>query len=190
MAAKEILRALYLVVAIGLLCACTTQQTETLQPNKPGQVEPLTQLSPVPNTRVANPPENLEAAVGQVIYVPAYSHVYYQDGREFLLATTLSIRNTSLTVPISLRSVRYYDSKGNLVKEYSQKSLLIGPMATTEFFVEERDASGGSGANFIVEWTAAKDVTEPVVEAVMISASSQQGISLISPGRVIKDRPK
>lgn len=192
MVAREILsRAVYLVIATGLLNACTAQQTEKApQPTKPTQVEPLTQLSPTPNTGVSNPSENLETAVGQTIYVPAYSHVYYQDGREFLLATTLSIRNTSLTDSISIRSVRYYDSKGKLVKEYSQKRLLLPSMATTEFFVEERDTSGGSGANFIVEWTAPKDVTEPVVEAVMISTSSQQGISLISSGRVIKQRSR
>ena len=192
MVGKEILnRAIYLVVVIGLLCACTAQQTEgSPQPVKPKKVSPLTQLTPIPNTGVSNPSESLETAVGQTVYVPAYSHVYYQDGREFLLATTLSIRNTSFTNPISVRSVRYYNSKGHLVKEYSQKSLSIPPMATTEFFVEERDTSGGSGANFIVEWTAPKDVTEPVVEAVMISTSSQQGISLISPGRVIKETSK
>jgi hypothetical protein len=77
-----------------------------------------------------------------------------------------------------------------LVKKFTQKSLQIAPMATAEFFVVEYDASGGSGTNFIVEWTAPKDVTEPVAEAVMISTASQQGISLISPGRVIQERSK
>jgi hypothetical protein len=48
---------------------------------------------------------------------------------------------------------------------------------------------GGSGANFIVEWTAATTVSEPVVEAVMISAQAGQGISFLSPGRVIKRFP-
>ncbi len=192
MVARETLhRAIYLVITTGLLSACTAQQAErSSKPSNPSQVEPLTQLSPTPDTRVSNPPENLETAIGQTLYVPAYSHVYYQNGREFLLATTLSIRNTSLNDSISVTSVRYYDSKGKLVKKFTQKSLQVAPMATAEFFVEEQDTSGGSGANFIVEWTAPKGVTEPVVEAVMISAASQQGISLISPGRVIKERSK
>lgn len=194
MVARKILhRTIYLAIATGLLSACTAQQTEiSPQPSKPSQVEPLTQLSPTfPNTGASTSPETLEIATGQTIYVPAYSHVYYgdgKDGKEYLLAITLSIRNTSLTDSISVASVRYYDSKGKLVKEYSKNSLQIPPMATAEFFVEEQDKSGGSGANFIVEWTAQKDVTEPVVEAVMISTAFQQGISFISSGRVIKDR--
>ena len=188
MVAREILlRAIYLAIATGLLNACT-QHSETPQPSKSSQVEPLTQLSPTfPNTGSSVSPD-LKDATGQTIYVPAYSHVYYGDGKEHLLAITLSIRNTSLTDSISVTSVRYYDSKGKLVKEYSQKNLQIPPMATAEFLVKEQDKSGGSGANFIVEWTAQKDVSEPVVEAVMISTAFQQGISLISPGRVIKER--
>jgi len=50
-------------------------------------------------------------------------------------------------------------------------------MATAEFFVKEQDTSGGSGANFIVKWTAQQGVTKPVVEAVMISTAFHQGIS-------------
>jgi hypothetical protein len=60
-------------------------------------------------------------------------------------------------------------------------------MASTDFVVTEDD-TGGAGANFIVEWSAGAEVTAPVVEAVMISTASQQGISFVSQGRVIKDR--
>jgi len=38
-----------------------------------------------------------------------------------------------------------------------------------------------------VKWTAQQGVTKPVVEAVMISTAFHQGISLISPGRVIEE---
>jgi hypothetical protein len=37
-----------------------------------------------------------------------------------------------------------------------------------------------------VEWVAEKEISEPVVEAVMIGTESTQGISFISPGKVIK----
>ena len=59
-------------------------------------------------------------------------------------------------------------------------------MASTDFVVRRTDTSGGLGANFIVEWVAEKEVSEPVIEAVMIGAESTQGISFVSPGRVIK----
>ncbi|KOP25543.1 hypothetical protein AMR41_14600 [Hapalosiphon sp. MRB220] len=183
-----------LALMLGLLSACTVQQSEkSPQSSNTSTVEPLTQLSPIPispNTVDLQSPETLGNTSGQTIYVPAYSHVYYGNGKEYLLATTLSIRNTSLTDTILVTSVSYYDSKGKLVKEYSQKGLQLPPMATTEFFVEEKDTSGGSGANFLVKWTAQKNVTEPVVEAVMISTAFQQGISFISPGRVIENKSK
>lgn len=53
-------------------------------------------------------------------------------------------------------------------------------------FIAANDTSGGAGANFIVEWVAEKTVYEPVVEAVMINTSSSQGISFVSPARVLK----
>jgi hypothetical protein len=61
-------------------------------------------------------------------------------------------------------------------------------MASTDFVVNKSDSSGGAGANFIVEWAADKEVSEPVIEAVMIGTQSTQGISFISPGRVVKNR--
>jgi hypothetical protein len=53
--------------------------------------------------------------------------------------------------------------------------------------VEERDLRGGVGANFIVQWRSDQPVTPPVVEAIMISTSQQQGISFLSTGRVVQE---
>ena len=50
------------------------------------------------------------------------------------------------------------------------------------------DTSGGLGANFIVEWVAQTEVSEPVVEAVLISSEFHQGISWIVSGKVIKSQ--
>jgi hypothetical protein len=126
---------------------------------------------------------------GQSIYVPIYSHIYIRDkSRVINLAATLSIRNTDPQNPIRITSARYYDTHGALVKDYVSSPLLLRPMASTDFVVAEDDMSGGVGANFIVEWDAGVEVTAPVVEAVMISTASQQGISFVSAGRVIKDR--
>lgn len=72
------------------------------------------------------------------------------------------------------------------MRNYLNQPLEIAPMASKEYVVEEEDTTGGVGANFVVEWSAKTTVTEPVVEAVMITARSSQGISFISTGRVIK----
>jgi Protein of unknown function (DUF3124) len=184
-ARSSINRAICSLIMAGVLGSCTAQKTEqTSPPDKPTQVEELTRLPPIfPGEDLSPSPQT--TGTEQTIYVPAYSHVYYRSGQEYLLAITLSIRNTSFTDSILVKSVRYYDTKGRLVKKYSKKSLQIPPMATAEFFVQDEDTSGGSGANFIVEWKTKKGVDEPIVEAIMIGTSSGQGISLVSPGRLI-----
>jgi predicted small secreted protein len=147
-------------------------------------------LKRIGNAGTAIVDEQVSVSEGQVVYVPAYSHVYHKAGGKFDLAITLSIRNTSGTDEIFIRSVRYHDSAGKLVKTYSEGSLRLAPLATTEFFVPEQDTSGGSGANFIVEWVAEKkEVTTPIIEAVMITTSGQQGISFVRSGQVIQVLP-
>ena len=60
-------------------------------------------------------------------------------------------------------------------------------MVNTEFNVARNDTSGGSGANFIVEWVAEKKVSDPVVESIMITASGTQGFTFTSRGQVIEE---
>jgi hypothetical protein len=102
------------------------------------------------------------------------------------LSATLSIRNTDLANSIIITSVRYYDTNGRLIRQDIKSPVELKPLASTDFFIAADDTSGGSGANFIVEWVALKTVYEPVIEAVMISTSSNQGISFISPAKVLK----
>mgnify|MGYP005841603703 FL=1 len=130
---------------------------------------------------------DLEITTGQTIYVPAYSEIYYAGGGRTLdLAVTLTIHNTDFSHPIIITSVRYYDTHGQLVKEYLAQPQRLGPLASTDFFVEASEQSGGLGTNFIVEWVAEEAVYEPIVEAIMLNTSAAQGISFTSPGRVIK----
>jgi hypothetical protein len=131
--------------------------------------------------------ENFKIAMGQTIYVPIYSHIYHQDDRRALdLATTLSIRNSDLERAIVITSIRYYDGNGKLVRQYLKSPIELAALASTDFFVNASDRSGGLGAKFIVEWVAQTTVSEPIIEAIAIGSSSQQGISFVSPGKVIK----
>ncbi len=123
---------------------------------------------------------------GQTVYVPLYSHIYSGNREQpFYLAATLSIRNTDMQHAIRLTVVDYYDSEGNFLKHYLDKTLTINAMATKRYVVPESDKSGGSGAKFIVRWQADKPVVEPLIESVMISTKTQQGISFTSRGRVL-----
>jgi len=124
---------------------------------------------------------------GQVVYVPAYSHIYHQDGRSYLLTVTLSVRNTSAEKEIIVKSVRYFDTNGKEIKSYLKAPIRLAAMATTESLIERDDTSGGSGANFLVEWVSDQAVTEPVIEAGMIDTSGQQGISFARKGQVVSE---
>ncbi|MDF0552626.1 DUF3124 domain-containing protein [Kamptonema sp. UHCC 0994] len=133
---------------------------------------------------------NFKGKMGQTIYVPIYSHIYYENSDKSLdLAATLSIRNTDLTNPMIVTSVRYYDSTGNLLKEYLDQPVELNRLASIDFVVNRTDRNGGVGANFIVEWLSVTTVSEPIVEAVMISAVGNQSISFISRGKLIKNYP-
>lgn len=132
---------------------------------------------------------DFHAVAGQRIYVPVYSHVLTSDdARPFRLAVTLSVRNTDRDRPLVLTSVRYHDSDGRLVRDALRSPLRLSPLAAVDFFVEESDMTGGSSANFLVEWAAETPVSSPVVEAVMIGTASTQGISFLSSGRVVWER--
>lgn len=170
----------YLAIAIIALTSC--KSTEVISP-KPNTTEST------PSQKVVTLDKNFKIAMGQTIYVPVYSHIYHHNRQEvFNLAVTLSIRNTDLTNPMIITSVRYYDSEGRLVKQYLERPIQVDALASTDFFVNRNDTSGGLGANFIVEWVAQTEMCEPIVEAIMIGTDFQQGISFISPGRVIKNQ--
>jgi len=126
---------------------------------------------------------------GQTIYVPVYPHIYTVDEtRSINLTVTLSIRNTDVVNAIIITSVKFYDTNGNLVRTDLENPAALPQLAATNFVVDQSDVSGGVSANFMVEWVAEAAVSPPVIEAVMIDTIGNQGISFISPGRVIQNR--
>ena len=124
---------------------------------------------------------------GQTVYVPVYSEIFdSESNRAFQLAATLSLRNTDLTQPIVIDTIDYYNSGGDRIVTYLDQPIQLGPLASTEVVVDRSNIAGGAGANFIVSWQAAAPVSEPIIEAVMISTASQQGVSFVTAGRVVE----
>ena len=123
---------------------------------------------------------------GQSIYVPAYSHIYFGNSEKpFLLTTTLSIRNIDINHQIRVITVDYYETQGKLLKEYIKTPVVLKPLESLRYVIPESDKAGGSGANFIVKWESDKLANPPLIESVMISTQSTQGISFTSRGREI-----
>jgi len=128
---------------------------------------------------------------GQTLYVPVYSHIYWgAKVRPFNLACTLSVRNTDTAATITVTSVDYYDTEGRKIRAFLDRPLKLGPLATREFYIGEEDTVGGSGANFLVRWSAETPANAPLVECVMIGVRSGQGVSFTSRAREISETQK
>jgi hypothetical protein len=161
-----------IIFSAMLLAAC--------QPNTPATQPLIPTLPPAPLT-------DLNIVKGQRVFVPAYAEIFYGSAEDTLpLTTTLAIHNSDLTRAIVVSSVRYYNTEGKLVREYVETPIELAAMATHAIVIEPREGSGW-GANFIVEWAALEAVYEPIIEAVMISRQGTEGVSFISPGRVIDE---
>ena len=150
------------------------------------QVEDIDEkLKYIPPQTIATEIPRKAVVAGQVVYVPVYSHIYAKGGKPFLLEATLSVRSTDPNEDITIVSVRYYDTNGNLIKDYLEKPMLLKPLATVEFLVAQKEIEGGSGANFIVEWVSDTKINQPVIEAVMIGIEGQTSISFVRTGVAI-----
>ncbi len=164
-----------MLFAVLSLTACTSSQA------------PQAAQAPAEPLKVVSLDNSVKTVAGQTVYVPIYSHIFMSDqNRTMNLTATLSVRNTDLKHPMIVAAVNYYGTNGQLLRKYLEQPVELGSLAATSFVVNQEDVSGGAGAAFIVEWVAQQEVSSPVIEAVMINTSMNQGLSFISPGRVIK----
>ena len=153
----------------------------------------IADLSDSSDVRPRNEPSGAEPAelpsevlVGQTVYVPLYSHVYQGQGERLHLAGTLSIRNTDADHSLTISAVKYFDTEGKLVRDFLPRPLKLKPMGSTDFLVKEADTSGGSGANFVVEWVSDEPVHEPIIEAVMVGRKGVGLATFVRSGVVTK----
>ncbi|MEA3275502.1 MAG: DUF3124 domain-containing protein [Pseudomonadota bacterium] len=165
------------VLAIILTMLYVGSRLETIE-------DQLSFRPPQPGT-AAQPAQPAASSIGPAVYVPAYSHIYSRGGEAFLLEVTLSVRNTDPERSIRVDRVRYFDTQGQMIREYAEAPITLGPLETVSYLVEKRDTEGGSGANFIVEWSADREVNPPIVEAVMIGVDRSHNLSFTSRGQPI-----
>ncbi len=152
-----------------------------LQPHGPPLADRLRYRPPGPEQFVSGGAGAALPRTGRT-YVPAYSHAYVASGTPVLFAVTLSIRNVDPERPLRLRSVDYHATAGDRVRSFLTEPALLPPLGTVEYFVEQNDEAGGSGANFIVEWATDERGHPPLVEAVMLGTSGASRYSFVSRG--------
>ena len=132
---------------------------------------------------------------GQSIYLPVYSHLYHGEvnpktGKpsETLVSTHVSIRNTDMKTAMKITSARYYNTDGKLLREYLPAPRTIPPLGTHELFVPRSDSSGGSGANFIIDWNTERPVNPPLVEALHADIREARTLLFVTTGQPIQSR--
>ena len=137
--------------------------------------------------------ETPSQATGQTLYLPIYSHMLYgnvgKSGKvsQVLLSALVSIRNTDGRRPLRIVSARYYDTHGKLLSERVPKPVVIPPYGTHELFVELNDASGGSGANFVIRWDAEAPINPPLVEALHANMDGGKAVIFMTQSVPIND---
>lgn len=116
------------------------------------------------------------------VYVPIYSDIYNQtrDSRT-LLTATLSIRNTSSKDSLFVSKIDYYNTQGDLVRNYLEAPIYLKPMESIDYVIEQQDTSGGSGANFLIDWYSRKPLN-PLFQAVMVGGLGSQAFSFTTEG--------
>lgn len=116
------------------------------------------------------------------VYVPVYSDIYQRTRNErTLLTSTLSIHNTSETDTLYLSRIDYYNTEGKLVRKYIESTIFLTTFETLEYVVDEEDKTGGSGANFIIEWYG-NEKLNPIFQAVMIGGLGNKSFSFTTEG--------
>jgi hypothetical protein len=130
---------------------------------------------------------NFEKARGQVLYLPFYSNIPYGEKMgDYDLSGFLTIHNTDLRNPLKVSHIYYFNSNGELVKDFlGNDTLALKPLESKSFFIPAKDKSG-TGANFLVEWRTNQPVNIPLIETIMLSLKSGQGVSFLSAGKVIE----
>lgn len=124
-----------------------------------------------------------ESLAGGSSYLSVYSEIYSMtEHRTISLTATVSLRNISVKDSVFILNADYYNTHGDLIRNYFKKPIYIKPLETLEIIIDEKDSHGGSGANFIFDWKTNANNSEPYFEAVMISTSGQQGISFTTQG--------
>jgi hypothetical protein len=131
------------------------------------------------------PSETLDV-VG-AFYVPVYSSVAMSHGKlRADFSVTLSVHNSSEARPLVLRRIAYFDTGGKMVERYLKAPVALKPFATVEVFIPAKDVRAGTGGNFVVDWAAAGEIAEPVVEALMFGDLGSAHYGFVSQGRPIK----
>lgn len=120
-------------------------------------------------------------------YLSVYSGIYSQtEHRTHELTATVSMRNIDTKDTVYIDRADYFNTEGERIRTYFDKTIYIAPMETVEIVIDQVDTEGGTGGNFMFTWKVKPECPAPHFECVMISTSGKQGLSFSTQGVQIK----
>lgn len=138
---------------------------------------------PLPDTLMPLTTPLPTSAVSETVYVPLYRSLYVGEKRALkILAATLSIHNTSLQHPLIINSLTYFDGNGEVVVEQVAEPHVLPPLAAAELYIDYGESDTAPIASAVVHWSGDKDITSPLVEAVIVGKYGAKGFSVLSRG--------
>ncbi len=126
--------------------------------------------------------EPIEFTEEMFSYVPAYSHIYVSEGNPQRLAINLSLRNVDSVNSIKISKVSYFNTQGQLIRNYLSEGYKLAPLETKEIFIKGSDLEGGSGANFMIYYSVRPLTQPPIFESVMSGETEQHSYMFTSRG--------
>ena len=119
-------------------------------------------------------------------FLSIYSQIFVRTEKEQSnLTVTVSLHNPNLEERIFIDKAVYYNTHGEPIRTYFDKTIFIKPMETVQIIIDGVDKEGGTGANFVFDWSLKPELNEPIFEAVMITTYGNQGISFVTTGKKI-----
>lgn len=120
-------------------------------------------------------------------FLSIYSSIYMRNDQEqSKLTVTVSLHNPNRDTNVFIDKAVYYNTHGEPIRTYFDKTISIKPMETVQIVIDNIDKEGGTGANFIFDWQKKRTSNEPLFEAVMINTFGSQGLSFVTEGKRIK----
>lgn len=163
--------------AVGLLLAVAAlavqaQGSPAPAPGLPPAPTPTEQYPGMGMSSAYTSPHGITLYGWQSLYLPIHTQLYHGDinpktGKppETPLSAYVSIRNTDPRASLRVTSARYYNTEGQLLRDFLPKPQSVPPLGTYEIHIPRPNASGPQGANFIIEWNAERPINPPQVEA-------------------------
>ena len=142
----------YCILLVLTLIACN-QTPRPLSSTDPVNWEKRTQKSSLPDS----------LDVGHT-FLSIYSSIYMRNDKEQSdLTVTVSLHNPNREALVYIDKAIYYNTQGDPIRTYFDKTIFIQPMETVQIVIDGIDKEGGTGANFIFDWKKKKASNEPLI---------------------------